>query len=339
VTRKRTAALLLSSAAAALAAVSLAVTPRAARAHTIAEVAGANRSFSTLSAAVRAAGLADTLRGAGPYTVFAPTDAAFAKLPKGTLEALLRPENRGTLAKILTYHVVPGEVLQANVVRLKDGAKVATVNGARLTVRNDLQIRVDGANVIRTDILTDNGVIHAIDSVLLPPGLDLPSLNAPSAAAASADIVDTAAQAGQFKTLLAAVKAAGLTDTLRGDGPFTVFAPTDEAFAKLPQGTLAALLRPENKGKLTAILTYHVLAGRRVDSARIARLRGSVATARTVNGAELRVRSGGGSHDGSGIRVPAAALTTAPASGWTTPVSSRPTCPRATASSTSSTRS
>ena len=107
---------------------------------------------------------------------------------------------------------------------------------------------VNDANVVKTDIACGNGVIHVIDTVLLPKEGPM-------------DIVDTAVKAGSFKTLAAALKAAGLVETLKGKGPFTVFAPTDEAFAKLPAGTVETLLKPENKDKLVAILTYHVVAG------------------------------------------------------------------------------
>jgi uncharacterized surface protein with fasciclin (FAS1) repeats len=122
--------------------------------------------FSTLAAALGAAGLVDTLKGEGPFTVFAPTDAAFAKLPAGTVEDLLKPENRDKLIAILTYHVVPGAVKAADVVNLKEAA---TVNGQSLEVSVDGQkVMIDGANVVATDIMASNGVIHVIDSVVLP---------------------------------------------------------------------------------------------------------------------------------------------------------------------------
>jgi uncharacterized surface protein with fasciclin (FAS1) repeats len=123
-------------------------------------------SFSTLVAAVKAAGLVEALKGEGPLTVFAPTDDAFAKLPAGTVENLLKPENRDKLIAILTYHVVPGRVTAAQVVGL---SSAKTANGRDLTINaSDGKVMVDNANVIKTDIMTSNGVIHVIDAVVLP---------------------------------------------------------------------------------------------------------------------------------------------------------------------------
>jgi len=123
-------------------------------------------SFETLVAAVKAANLVDTLKGEGPFTVFAPTDEAFAKLPEGTIETLLKPENKDKLTAILTYHVVAGKVMAADVVNL-DSAK--TVNGQSLTIKVDSgTVMLDNAKVIQTDILCSNGVIHVIDTVVLP---------------------------------------------------------------------------------------------------------------------------------------------------------------------------
>lgn len=121
--------------------------------------------FNTLVAAVKAAGLVETLQGAGPFTVFAPTDEAFAKLPAGTVEGLLKPENKEKLVAILTYHVVPGKVMAADV---KTG-KAKTVNGQELSLKADSQgVTVDGAKVVKADVAAKNGVIHVIDSVVLP---------------------------------------------------------------------------------------------------------------------------------------------------------------------------
>lgn len=125
-------------------------------------------SFKTLVAAVKAAGLVDTLKGDGPFTVFAPTDAAFKKLPKGTLESLLKPENKEKLTAILTYHVIPGKVKAEDVLKLKNGTKVKTVNGKSVTISNKHGVKVDNARVTKTDIECSNGVIHVIDSVILP---------------------------------------------------------------------------------------------------------------------------------------------------------------------------
>ena len=122
--------------------------------------------FTTLVAAVTAAGLVDTLKGEGPFTVFAPTDAAFAALPAGTVEDLLKPENKDKLVAILTYHVVPGKVMSTD---LTEGMKAATVNGAEVTITLDGGAKVNGAAISTADIAATNGVIHVIDAVILPP--------------------------------------------------------------------------------------------------------------------------------------------------------------------------
>jgi transforming growth factor-beta-induced protein len=142
-------------------------TPGAAEAGTdIVDTAVAAGSFGTLVKAVQAAGLAETLKGEGPFTVFAPTDEAFAKLPPGTLEDLLKPENKEKLTAILTYHVVPGKVMAADVVGRESAA---TVNGADLSIKvTEDTVMVDSAKVVQTDIECSNGVIHVIDAVLLP---------------------------------------------------------------------------------------------------------------------------------------------------------------------------
>lgn len=121
--------------------------------------------FKTLVAAVQAAGLVETLKGAGPFTVFAPTDEAFAKLPAGTVEGLLQPSAKEKLIAVLTYHVVPGKVMAADVVKLTEAP---TVQGQKIKVDTTKGVKVDGANVVTTDIVCDNGVIHVIDAVLLP---------------------------------------------------------------------------------------------------------------------------------------------------------------------------
>ena len=132
----------------------------------IVDVAAGNGSFTTLVAAIKAAELVDTLKGDGPFTVFAPTDDAFSKLPEGTLAMLLKPENKDKLTAVLTYHVVPGKVKAADVVKL-DTAE--TVNGQSLTVTlDDGSVMINNANVTMTDVEASNGVIHVIDTVLLP---------------------------------------------------------------------------------------------------------------------------------------------------------------------------
>jgi uncharacterized surface protein with fasciclin (FAS1) repeats len=123
-------------------------------------------SFNTLVAAVQAAGLVETLKGEGPFTVFAPTDEAFAALPEGTVDALLLPENRDQLVSILTYHVVPGKVMSGD---LSNGMEAATVQGANVTIMTEGGVKVNDANVVTADIEASNGVIHVIDAVILPP--------------------------------------------------------------------------------------------------------------------------------------------------------------------------
>ena len=214
----------------------------------IVDTAVADGRFTTLAAALGAADLVDTLKGEGPFTVFAPTDDAFAKLPEGTVESLLLPENLEQLKSILLYHVVSGKVMASDVVTL---SSADTVSGEAVTIKvEDGKVYLnDTVEVIITDVEASNGVIHVIDSVLLPP-------------AKLSDIVDTAVADGRFTTLAAALGAAEMVDTLKGEGPFTVFAPTDDAFAKLPEGTVESLLLPENLEQLKSILLYHVVSGK-----------------------------------------------------------------------------
>jgi uncharacterized surface protein with fasciclin (FAS1) repeats len=159
-----------------------------------------------------------------------------------------------------------------------------TLNGQRVDIsKDDSGVKVDGANVVQTDIACDNGLIHVIDSVLLP---------------ADKNLVETASDAGTFSTLIAAAKAAGLVGPLTGDGELTVFAPTDEAFAKLPAGTVESLLKPENKQRLADLLKYHVVAGRVYSDAAVA-----AGSARTLEGSSVQIKA-----DDSGARVNSANL-------------------------------
>ena len=157
----------LSAASLSAALLAFAVATPAARADDIVDTAIKAGSFNTLVAAVTAAGLVDTLRGKGPFTVFAPTDAAFAKLPKGTVDNLLKPENKAKLASILTYHVVPGNVKAAAL--SGKSQYVRTVQGYGVLVNGRNGVTVNKATVTTADIATSNGVIHVIDTVLLPP--------------------------------------------------------------------------------------------------------------------------------------------------------------------------
>ncbi len=148
------------------AAVSLMSAPAFAADKDIVDTAVGAGNFTTLVAAVEAAGLVDTLKGPGPFTVFAPTDAAFAALPAGTVEDLLKPENKDKLVAILTYHVVPGKVMSTD---LSEGMTAKTVNGADVTITLEGGAKVNGAAISTADIEASNGVIHVIDQVILPP--------------------------------------------------------------------------------------------------------------------------------------------------------------------------
>ena len=153
----------------AFAAAMLIAAPALAAEKTIVETAAANKDFSTLVAAVKAAGLVETLSGDGPFTVLAPTNAAFEKLPKGTVETLLKPENKEKLASILKYHVIASKAMAADVIKM-DGDDVKTVEGGKVKIKVvGGKVMINKATVTKTDILCSNGVIHVIDTVLMPP--------------------------------------------------------------------------------------------------------------------------------------------------------------------------
>lgn len=240
----------------------------------IVDVAASSDMFSTLVAAVKAADLVEVLKSDGPFTVFAPTNDAFAKLPKGTVETLLKPENKDMLVSILKYHVVAGKVPASDVVKM---SSAGTVQGKNVMIKvKDGNVMLNGSTkVIKTNVMASNGIIHVIDGVLMPPK--------------EMDIVDTAVSTKMFNTLVAAVKAADLVETLKGDGPFTVLAPTDEAFAKLPAGTVENLLKPENKDLLIKILTYHVIPGE-VNAKTVMSLK----KAKTVQGQNIKIKTKNG---------------------------------------------
>jgi uncharacterized surface protein with fasciclin (FAS1) repeats len=209
--------------------------------NTVVDIIVDSPDHNTLETAVIAAGLAGTLSGAGPFTVFAPTDAAFALIPPPVLASILADNE--LLTSILTYHVVGATALSTD---LSDGMMVTTLNGEDVTVTiNGDGVFINNAQVIVADILADNGVVHVINAVLQPP---MPPANT---------VVDIIVNSPDHNTLETAVIAAGLAGTLSGEGPFTVFAPTDAAFAALPAGTLEAVLADNEL--LTAILTYHVV--------------------------------------------------------------------------------
>ena len=229
--------------------------------------------FNTLIAAVTAADLGDALATTDGITVFAPTDAAFAKIPADTLKAVLA--DKAALTNILTYHVVPMRLSERRLARM---GSVTTLQGTDVAVTGDVEELVlnGDVNVVLGDIKASNGTIHAIDSVLMPAEKPMPQPELK-------DIVDTAVAAGSFKTLVTAVQAAGLEDALRSAGPFTVFAPTDDAFAKIPADTLNSIIA--DKALLTSILTYHVVGAEVKASEFLDRGRGRTPT---LNGAKIK---------------------------------------------------
>ena len=219
--------------------------PLQAQEKTIVETAIEAGNFNTLVTAVKAAGLVETLNGQDEFTVFAPTDSAFENVDPAVLESLLQPENKTRLQQVLTYHVLPGRVTAR---QAYDLTEASSVNGQRLTLDlKNTPLRINDAQITLTDIPCSNGVIHVIDAVLLPN---------------QSTVLANAFQAGNFSTLLTAIGIANLNDALNSSGPFTVFAPTDDAFAALPAGTVDQLLQPENRDQLIDLLKYHVVPGR-----------------------------------------------------------------------------
>jgi len=270
----------------------------------IVETAAAAGNFTTLLAAAEAADLVGALKSEGPLTVFAPTDDAFASLPEGTVEALL--QDIEALTSILTYHVTVG-ALDANAVVQE--TKIPTLNGAELTVTvtGDGTVKIDDATVITTDIQTSNGIIHVIDAVVIPGA----GQSSKVAAIKSAGNyygggwigyliqngrlqwltkwlnLYTVTRLSGLKTLGVAIDAAGLKRTVKRGGPFTIFGPTNDAFAALPEGTLEALIAdPET---LSNILLYHVVAGK-VTSADVVNL----TEATMANGGTVDITVNGG---------------------------------------------
>jgi uncharacterized surface protein with fasciclin (FAS1) repeats len=196
------------------------------------------KGFTILARALKVTDLDEVLRGEGPFTVFAPTNEAFRALPKG----ILRKFDNETLSEILKYHVVLGQLLAEDVIKVTE---LTTVQGEKIQVKvENGQVFINQAEVLKTDVMASNGVIHGIDAVLLPPSL------------MQKDIVDTAREKG-FTILARALKVTDLDEVLRGEGPFTVFAPTNEAFRALPKG----ILRKFDEETLSEILKYHVVLG------------------------------------------------------------------------------
>ncbi len=213
-----------------------------ANAQTVVDIIVNSPDHTTLEAAVIAAELDDDLSAAGSFTVFAPTDAAFAALPSAFVTGLLANPT-GQLAEILTYHVIGAEVLAGD---LSDGQTAATLQGEDVTVTiNADGVFINNAQVTVTDIPADNGVVHVLDAVMLPPTFPT-------------TVVDVVVNSDVHNTLEAAVVAAELADDLSAAGSFTVFAPTDDAFAALPPAFVTGLLANPT-GQLAEILTYHVI--------------------------------------------------------------------------------
>jgi transforming growth factor-beta-induced protein len=207
-----------------------------------------NGNFKTLYQAILWSGFTLTLAGStGPFTIFAPTDDAFAKLSSETLQYLFKPENQQVLADILSYHISAGNLTVATIKTLNPPVKVPVFSGQSVLISQESdKLEVNDATVIASDILASNGVIHGIDTVLLAP---------------FGNIADSIALNPNFGILFKALQAADLLPTLRSSGPWTLFAPTDYAFQKLPPGTLDSLLKPENKVLLLKTLTYHLADG------------------------------------------------------------------------------
>merc|ERR1711935_880220 len=211
----------------------------------IVQLASGDTDLSTLVTALKAGKLTTALSGTGPFTVFAPTNKAFAALPKATLAFLLKPANIKDLDSILEYHVINGPALYSE--DLKPLQHVKTLQGQMLQIAKDgATVTVQNAKVSIPNVQATNGVVHVIDGVLMPP---------------SKNIVQLASGDTDLSTLVTALKAGKLVTALSGPGPFTVFAPTNDAFAALPKATLTRLLDPKNIKELDSILDYHVISG------------------------------------------------------------------------------
>jgi transforming growth factor-beta-induced protein len=282
-----------------------------------ATAASNNPVLSTLVTAVTQAGLVDTLNGEGPFTIFAPTNDAFAAIPADQLEAVLADQE--LLTSILTYHVVAGESLTA--ADLATSGELTTVNGGTLSFGAE-GTTVNDVNLVCSDVSTANATVHIIDAVLMPPMDDMEATTDESMEESMDESMDDSADAmmgatgpacgavpadgeGSFagmaddpaataasnnpllSTLVAAVSQAGLVDTLNGEGPFTIFAPTNDAFAAIPADQLEAVLADTDL--LTSILTFHVVAGEQLSSQDLI----DAGTVTTVNGGDLTITMDG----------------------------------------------
>jgi uncharacterized surface protein with fasciclin (FAS1) repeats len=278
-----------------------------------ATAASNNPVLSTLVTAVTQAGLVDTLNGEGPFTIFAPTNDAFAAIPPADLDAVLADNE--LLTNVLTYHVVAGQNLKA--ADLAAAGQLTTVEGDTVMLGSD-GTTVNDARVVCSDVTTANATVHIIDTVLMPPadqsdmGEEPMAAQAlepsgPACSAVPADgegsfggmADDPAATAASnnpvLSTLVTAVSQAGLVDTLNGEGPFTIFAPTNDAFAAIPPADLEAVLA--DNGLLTSVLTYHVVAGEQLSSADLI----AAGTVDTVNGGTLTITADNGTLTVNGV--------------------------------------
>ena len=220
----------------------------------IVEIAVGNSDFSILVAALQKANLVGALQGEGPFTVFAPTNAAFEKLLSGlgiTADQLL---NHPQLSEVLLYHVVSGQVLSTD---LKDDMKAPTLNGENIMIDLSNGVKINDSNVVTADVMATNGVIHIIDTVLVPSTFVL------SAEAEAPDtVVDIALSSDDFSMLVSLLQKADLVGALQGEGPFTVFAPTNEAFEKLLTALNITASDLMNQPDLAKVLLYHVVSGK-----------------------------------------------------------------------------
>jgi uncharacterized surface protein with fasciclin (FAS1) repeats len=240
---------------------------RSARADDLMTVAAKTPGLSMLVKLIQAADLTKTLQDRGPYTLLAPNDDAFAKLPKEQMDDLLKPENTPKLRSLLLYHVIGAKFLSVDLAGMSPGSKGPSLSGATLTLTwSNPPIFNGAAKVVKADILADNGVIHIVDTVLMPP---VPRV----AAAAIGTKGDTmigketitalAAKTKELSVLYDLLKTTGLDETLEKRGPLTVFAPTNDAFNKIGGSIMVERLKdPRNRAQLLSILTYHLVPGR-----------------------------------------------------------------------------
>jgi uncharacterized surface protein with fasciclin (FAS1) repeats len=271
-----------------------------ARADDLLTVAAKTPELSTLVRLIQAADLGKSLQGRGPFTLLAPNDDAFARLPKGQIDDLMKPENAPKLRALLLYHVISARFRAADFGGISVGSKGPALSGAMLTLTSVNPPVFNGmARIVKTDLAADNGVIQVIDAVLTPP-VPRPVTAAPPTVGRKGDaligtetLAALAAKTPQLSTLYDLLKTAGLDETLEKRGPFTVFAPTNAAFAKIGGG-VDRLKDPQNRAQLLAILMYHLVPGRYA-AADLMSLDGT-ALATAERGANLTISAKDGIH-------------------------------------------